>query len=584
MDQKTALNILKSGVNVFLTGSAGTGKTFLLNEYIRYLRVREVPVAVTASTGIAATHIGGQTIHSWSGLGIREEITRPELKSLEDNGRVAPRLEEVQVLLIDEISMLSGKVLTGVSTILKHFKKNQQPFGGIQVILCGDFFQLPPVSRNALTNAEKFAFMAPIWVEARFHICYLTRQYRQSEDVLHQLLTQIRKREVLEDMQELIQKKLSTDESAASIRLFTHNADVDQMNTRELAKIDKPTHLFEAKTKGKPPVIEALKQTVLAGPTLELKEGAKVMFVRNNPEKGYFNGTLGTVVGFESEEGWPLVETTRKIVITARPEEWTITDEHDDILASYTQVPLRLAWAITIHKSQGMTLDEAEIDLSKTFEGGQGYVALSRLKSWDGLVLRGINSVALQIDGLAYKADVRFQELSTDLEKQFNNLTESAMAGMAAKFIEQCGGTTDPDVIRTNEQHERKSYKKEKPPREPTLEKTKKLMEEGKRLEEIALIRSLALTSILTHVEKIHRQEPDFDISAYKPADSLLKKVEKAMKKLHSKPEEDFYDQYGQLKLSYIHRVLNGKVTYEDIRLARIFISGEPLTEPGEME
>lgn len=573
MDQKTALHILKTGENVFLTGSAGTGKTFLLNEYIRYLKLREVPLAVTASTGIAATHIGGQTIHSWSGLGIRDAVSKADLQNLEDNPRVADRLHDVQVLIIDEISMLSGKVLTAVSAILKHFKKSTLPFGGIQVILTGDFFQLPPVSREQLPNSEKFAFMAPIWVEANFRICYLTRQYRQSDDFLHHLLSGIRKREIGDDFQEKIREKLSLTDSGSGVRLFTHNADVDQLNVRELAQLQTEVHVFEAKTSGKGAVVESLKQSVMAGPYMELKEGAKVMFVRNNPEKYYFNGTLGTVTAFESEEGWPIVKTTGGQVITARPEEWTISDEHDEILASYSQVPLRLAWAITIHKSQGMTLDAAEVDLSKTFEAGQGYVALSRLKSWEGLTLRGINPLSLQIDALAYKADVRFQELSSGIEREFEAMPEAKLEEMARKFVDQCGGTNDPDVIRSNERKERKEFKeKEKAPREPTLEKTKKLMLEGKRLEEIALHRSLSLTSILSHVEKIHRSEPDFDLTPYKPDEKLLKKVEKAMQKLSAKPEDDFFDQYGQLKLAVIHRALNGKVTYEDIRLARVFI------------
>ncbi len=140
MEQETALSILKSGHNAYLTGSAGTGKTYLINQYIEYLRLRNVPVAVTASTGIAATHIGGQTIHSWSGIGIRDLITIDDLEKIARNKQTRERLTGIQVLIIDEISMLSGKVLTGISDILKHFKRSDLPFGGVQTILSGDFF------------------------------------------------------------------------------------------------------------------------------------------------------------------------------------------------------------------------------------------------------------------------------------------------------------------------------------------------------------------------------------------------------------------------------------------------------------
>lgn len=179
MQQSTALDILKSGENVFLTGSAGTGKTYVLNEYIQYLKERNVPVAVTASTGIAATHINGQTIHSWSGLGIKDEIHEEDLVKISKRKKVRTRLENTQVLIIDEISMLSGKLLTCIDQTLRYFKISPEPFGGVQIVLCGDFFQLPPVSRDIMSSSERFAFMAPIWVQADLTICYLTTQYRQ---------------------------------------------------------------------------------------------------------------------------------------------------------------------------------------------------------------------------------------------------------------------------------------------------------------------------------------------------------------------------------------------------------------------
>lgn len=205
------------------------------------------------------------------------------------------------------------------------------------------------------------------------------------------------------------------DENITPTRLYTHNLDVDALNEAELDKLPGRKRNFRATSSGEQALIETLKRSVLAYDKLPLKEGAKVMFVKNSPEKGYINGSLGEVFDFEST-GFPKVKLLDGTVITATPEKWTIEDEQGNELAWYNQIPLRLAWAITVHKSQGMTLDAAEVDLSSTFEKGQGYVALSRLRKLDSLKLIGFNQRALQIDALAQKADKRFQELSLQNE------------------------------------------------------------------------------------------------------------------------------------------------------------------------
>lgn len=557
------------GHNVYLTGSAGTGKTYLINQYIEYLRVREVSVAVTASTGIAATHIGGQTIHSWSGIGIKDVIKKEDLDRIRKNKSTVRRLQEAKVLIIDEISMLSGKVLTGVSDILKHFKKSSQPFGGIQLILSGDFFQLPPVSREPLSNREKFAFMAPVWVESKLKVCYLTEQFRQKESLLSDVLNRIRSRDISQDILESLQDKLQENEEVDAIKLYTHNADVDSMNQQKLSENEnKETH-FSAETDGRGALIESLKQSVLATPDLSLKVGARVMFVRNNPERGYFNGTIGIIEKFDSSGGYPVVGTLDGRSILAKPEEWTITDEKENVLASYKQVPLRLAWAITVHKSQGMTLDEAEIDLSKTFEAGQGYVALSRLRNWHGLHLRGFNQVALAVDGLAFKADIRFSELSEENEDWVLDMEKEQLAISNLDFIDRCEGTNDPDVIEKNQKRNRK---KKPEPKVNTFQKTKSLLQAGQSLEEVAFERELTQGTVISHLQRIVKDDPEFDLSPYAPKSHILKKVQKVMEKLEQEGNPEFYDSEEQLKLSVIHRALNGQMDYETLRLSRLFL------------
>lgn len=573
MDQETALCILKTGQNVYLTGSAGTGKTYLIKQYIEYLRERQVPLAITASTGIAATHIGGQTIHSWSGVGIRESITPKDLDQISRNRQTVSRLKSVQVLIIDEISMLSGRVLTAISDILKHFRKSQEAFGGVQVLLSGDFFQLPPVSKEPLSNREKFSFMAPVWVEARLKICYLQQQFRQGHDTLSFILSEIRSQDVSDDTLERLREKMEEKETMEeAIKLYTHNADVDAMNAQKLEQNTNPLKVFYAETKGQTKILEGLKQSVLAGPVVQLKEEARVMFVKNNPEKGYFNGSTGSIIGFEDDEGYPIVAMDEGRKITVKPEEWTVEDEQETILASYKQIPLRLAWAITVHKSQGMTLEHAEMDLSKTFEAGQGYVALSRLKSWDGLSLKGINRVSLELDGLAVKADKRFKELSEESQDWLNIFDENSLKIAQLDFIEKCGGTVDDEIIEQNQSRAKKYY--EKPKKESTYQITADLIKKGKKLDQIAFERELSLGTVVGHVEKILKTNPNLDLSAFRPDERTLKKVQKVVDKIRNQPhQEEVFDKEGNIRIGYIYGALNGQIDYDSIRLARLFVA-----------
>ncbi|MGB0850264.1 MAG: PIF1 family DEAD/DEAH box helicase, partial [Bacteroidia bacterium] len=419
MFQEKALAILKSGKNVFLTGSAGTGKTYTLNQYIKWLKEHKVPVAVTASTGIAATHMDGTTIHSWSGIGIKDALTHNDLKSMRSKQYLMKNIEKTHVLIIDEISMLHMKQLDMVNQALKYMKNSAQPFGGMQVVFAGDFFQLPPVSRDQEPSRDKFAFMSNAWVEAAPTICYLTEQFRQTKNELNQILNQIRENEVDETAVQLLQETRYNEHTIEPTKLYSHNADVDRINDEELSKIDSYEEVFFAERKGNQKLMEAFVKGLIVREKLVLKKGAKVMFLKNNPDKGYYNGTLGIVADFKEDENgklWPLVQLSDKRKVMVSRDVWSIMD-NDRPIVEFMQVPLRLAWAITVHKSQGMTLEAAEVDLAKAFEPGQGYVALSRLKELDGLKLLGINRKAIEVDGLALKADQRFQELSGEIDQ-----------------------------------------------------------------------------------------------------------------------------------------------------------------------
>lgn len=407
MTQSDALDILKSGQNVFLTGEPGAGKTYTIDRYKEWLQEQKMSYAITASTGIAASHLNGTTIHSWSGLGIRKGLNRQQLDSMKYQPKIVERIKDTDVLVIDEISMLDAVALDDIDAILKTILSSSYPFGGIQVILVGDFFQLPPVSREK--KPVRFAFDAHSWREAGLEVCYLTEQHRQSDQEFMDILNAMRSGTVTRDHKERL--KACQMGKKPETKLFTHNADVDRLNSQKLASLPGKLHTFEMTQRGEFKYIEMLKRQCLSPEKLELKEGAVVMFTRNDFKAGYVNGTIGKVIGFKGGE--PQIKTTDGLVITPGRAEWSYKepkDKDDRKSAKIEQYPLRLAWAITVHKSQGMSLDEAEVDLAGTFEYGQGYVAISRVRSLQGLHLAGINELAFEMHPEVVAMDQEFRK------------------------------------------------------------------------------------------------------------------------------------------------------------------------------
>ncbi|MFW1806434.1 AAA family ATPase [Acinetobacter ursingii] len=569
MKQETALKLLKAGENVFLTGSAGAGKTYTLNQYINYLKVRKVPVAVTASTGIAATHMNGMTIHTWAGIGIKDHLSDDDLKRMKERKYLKEHLENAQVLIIDEISMLHAKQLNLVNQVLKYFKESDEAFGGIQVIVAGDFFQLPPVGKNDERNRDKFCFMSDAWVEAKFRVCYLTEQHRQDDEILNQILNAIRAQNIQREHTQALQQSRQQDIGDTFTRLYTHNMDVDNINFQHLNEIEHEGHQFNAVLDGNEKLLETLKSSVRAPEELMLKKHAKVMFVKNNFDMGYINGSLGEVIGFEEDDEHgilPKVKMTDGTTLLVEPETWSIENEAGKSIASFQQIPLRLAWAITIHKSQGMTLEAAEINLSHTFEKGQGYVALSRLKSLTGLRLLGFNEQALELDSLALKADKRFQELSQEAETHF---LDTDLADQHKAFIRHCGGTLNETEIQRNEKKLAKGEKQNYG--SATLDETRALFEEGYDIQDIATERGLTPATIINHLARLQKEQ-GLDISVAHPGDEVVEQIRKLYKRVQkSKRPENFNDD-GSIKLRPIVELTSPRMGYDQVRLALLFI------------
>lgn len=400
------------GDSVFLTGAPGSGKTFVLNEFIKRAKKAGKRIAITASTGIAATHIGGTTIHSWAGLGIRDSITEQDHKWLKENGRLLKRYNNLDTLIIDEVSMLHGKRLDMIDQICRLLRVSEEPFGGLQVILTGDLFQLPPIDRNA--TSIDFAHLSKAWQDLNPKICYLTEQHRQVSDPLLDLLEAMRANDINQAHFDALSERLGAPTPETGVtRLYSHNMDVEQINSDHLSKIQNETKTFVMETYGVQAKVEQLCKSVLAPEILELKEGAEVMFVANNFAEGFVNGTRGVVVGFKDDQPLVQLQSTGRTIQVAK-NSWALEEDGKE-RARVSQLPLRLAWAITIHKSQGMSLDSAEIDLSKAFTPGMGYVALSRVRSLDGVYLKGINNTALMMHPDIFSFDEKLRDASLAL-------------------------------------------------------------------------------------------------------------------------------------------------------------------------
>ena len=564
--QNTALKILKTGKNVFLTGSAGTGKTYILNEYILYLKSRKIYPTIVAPTGIAASHLGGQTIHSYFSLGIRDEIDNNFIQNLLDKKYLQTRFSKLKVLIIDETSMVSPFVFSAMDTILQAFKKNEKPFGGIQVILSGDFFQLPPISRS--TDGKRFAWQSPAWKELDLQTCYLEKKFRQNDDVLISILDEIRSGNISQKTHDALNSRINfpLDIAFNPTKLYTHNLDVDKINTDELNKLPSPACEFEYTSQGAKSNIEKIFKSSMVQEKMVLKKDAVVMFIKNNPEKGYINGTTGIVIDFSKDENLPIVKLSNGYTVKVPLEDWSMENDKGSITAKVSQLPLKLAWAITIHKSQGMTLDSAQIDLSKTFEVGQGYVALSRIKNIEGLKLIGFNDTALMVDPLILSIDDRIKQASHKAHNSISSLSDEELDNLSKQYIKKLGGLTN-----TTEIDKEKKDLQSKPKISRDLAdihlKTKELIQECDTLEELSKKRELGIDTIIKHLGILKEVNKELSIEKYLSSPDISKVITKAIKTIKTTNNKDDFNDQGVIKLKPIFETLEKKVSYNDIKL-----------------
>ena len=378
--------LVAAGENVFLTGAGGTGKTTLTRRMIARDPDR---FAVTASTGIAALNAGGFTLHRWSGmmLGPRDGQSNDSyLTDLINDPRRSvrkgfERIRSCQSLVIDEISMLNGRTLDFLDFMCRQLRQSDTPFGGIQVIATGDFLQLPPVNK---TCNYDWAFQSRAWQEANFRTVHLTEVKRQDDVEFVRSLSEFRFGVIGTTSANLLRPRIARFPDADLTRLFTHNVQVDKWNAYRLGEIDAEPTVFDAELTGPESQQQFLEKNLLTPRELVLKPTARVMFTVNSSEGGFVNGQTGVVADLGSRR--IIVESNGRL-ITVEPFTWNF-DSKDKTSATFTQFPLRLSSAVTVHKAQGLTLDSAYIDVRAAREPGQAYVALSRVRTLSGLHLK----------------------------------------------------------------------------------------------------------------------------------------------------------------------------------------------------
>jgi ATP-dependent exoDNAse (exonuclease V) alpha subunit len=397
--QQAFFEAVFQGKNVFLTGSAGTGKSFCFKTLFEFTQTKNFAVAKTASTGIAALTIGGSTIHSFAGLGKGDENVQSIIHNIKKYKKARQRITNVKRLCLDEVSMIDSSLLDKLDIILKYFRGNNEPFGGVQMIFGGDALQLPPVLKNKFHENAGFAFEARSWKEAKIHVCHLTEIKRQdAEGQFAKALNKIRFGDI-SDLSVILQREGNFFENdiVKPIKLFPTNKNVDYYNVAQLNAIKSEDIIFHAVEFGEARHLEALDKNCLAPKTLTIKIGAQVILLANlDTDHGWVNGTLAKVVGIENN--LPVIQRDNGDKIIVDKEEWTIKetivlpngDTTYPVIASRKQIPLKLGWAITVHKSQSLTLDKVEIDFEGTFECAQVYVALSRARTLEGLSIKNL--------------------------------------------------------------------------------------------------------------------------------------------------------------------------------------------------
>lgn len=391
-EQADAIELLRSGENVFLTGGAGSGKSFLIRHYMRELDAGEMPIL--ASTGAAAVLLGGRTFHSFFGLGIMDGGPDATFQRASQDKRLFSRLRKVEGVIIDEISMIPGQALMIAEALCQRARESKLPWGGMRIICVGDFAQLPPVT---MQGPRDWCFANEVWQQSGFQTVMLSHNQRVADNLFLDVLGDVRNGLVTERVRDFLNDHVQThDEDHPGTRLFPRKVNAENFNQLKLREIDEDEVTIDSIYFGSERHIEILKKSAPVPMKLVLKMGCRVLFLQNDPKKKWVNGTRGVVIDISADKIVVKKDNGREVEVDKTT--FGLQDAEGNMVASVIQFPLMLAYATTIHKSQGATLDDLWCDLSQLWEPGQAYVALSRLRSSQGLHLIGWSPRSIIVD------------------------------------------------------------------------------------------------------------------------------------------------------------------------------------------
>ncbi|MBX7149327.1 AAA family ATPase [bacterium] len=391
--QEKALELLRSPDNIFLTGCAGSGKSYLIREYLKEMPSKVFPTL--ASTGAAAVLVGGRTFHSFFGLGIMEGGLEATIKRAVENKQVKKRLREINGFILDEVSMIPSAALEAAEHIARKVRMKSMAWGGIRVIAVGDFCQLAPVNRFGST--PDWAFLSEVWERTDFKPAVLNTMVRTKDKKFLEVLNYLRCGVVNDTVAHFLDNHIPDDYiESTKTHLFGRRDQTDNYNLKRLNEVDGKLHTFETVYKGESRFFDNLKQNAPVAEKLLLKVGALVMMRINDPEQRFVNGSTGEVIEIFQER--LIIRLKRGRTIEVEPFAFSMLNAEGEEVASATNFPVNLAYATTIHKSQGATLDEVAVDLKNLWEAGQAYVALSRLRESRGLTLLGWHPKSIKAD------------------------------------------------------------------------------------------------------------------------------------------------------------------------------------------
>ncbi|MBI3816577.1 AAA family ATPase [Candidatus Peregrinibacteria bacterium] len=526
--QTKALDVLQREGNVFLTGAAGTGKSFLLERYLKGKPTEAFPVV--ASTGAAAVIVGGRTFHSFFGLGILEGGAEAAVMRAMRSRKLVNRLERACCVVIDEVSMLSGTTLKAAETLARRVRGRDVPWGGLRIIAVGDFAQLPPVT--AWNERKNWAFLHPVWQESDFQPALLSTVIRTQDLEFLAILNFVRNGTMNDAVSAFLNQRTNRpSQNVEATRLYPHRAQAEEFNLKRLEAIPRPLRTFPTEYVGKQKFLEVAKKAFPIPDTLLLKEGALVMMRKNDLALRWVNGSLGTVRRIH-EDGLGIDLLSGEAIEIGKEKFSYLDGDGLEVLAAWN-FPVTLAWATTIHKAQGASLDCMIVDLDRLWEPGQAYVALSRVRAGSGLSIERWSP-----------SSIRAEPLVTEF---YDRLSDQAQKYVPRPLFEP--------IVPERERPKFSSRDR--------MELTQILLEDQEDLDVIAGACDVTIGTIVTYIEKLFAMGIHFDLS-YLLADL---------------PNPDrirsLFASLGLERVKPVFDELDGAVSYETLRILRCAMMAE---------